>query len=188
MTNKERFQEICAGIHREGIADLMAWLDTSDFYVAPASTRFHGSCPGGLLQHSLNVYDELQRLLKACPEIQASEETIAVVSLFHDLCKVNFYITEKRNRKNGEGKWETYDAYAVKEKFCFGGHGGKSVFITQNFIKLTPEEAVAINCHMGAFGDNADSARKAFEQYPLAWALHVADEAAAYLREGRPSN
>lgn len=183
MTDKERFLTLCKAIHRDGIDDLMNWLENSDFYTAPASTRFHGNHPGGLLTHSLNVYDELKQILQAYPEIEISEESIAIVSLFHDLCKVNFYAGEKRNRKNEEGKWESYDAYTIKEKFCFGGHGSKSVFIVQSFIKLTPEEATAINCHMGAFGDNSDNVGKSFEQYPLAFMLHVADCAATFMRE-----
>lgn len=181
MDNKERFTTLCAAIERDGVEDLMAWLDKSDFYTAPASTRFHGNWPGGLLEHSLNVYDELERLRKAYPEIHISDETAIIISLFHDLCKVNMYSPEKRNRKNAEGKWESYDAYTTKEKFCYGGHGSKSVFLVQNFIKLTPEEAVAINCHMGAF-DN-EYVGSAFEQYPIAWLLHTADGAAAYVVE-----
>ena len=180
MENKERFIALCGNIKRDGIDDLMKWLESSDFYVAPASTRFHGSYAGGLLEHSLNVYDELLRILSAYPEINVSEETIIICSLFHDLCKVNMYVTEKRNRKNAEGKWESYDSYTIKEKYHFGGHGGKSVFLVQNFIKLTAEEAAAINAHMGSF-DN-ERVGDTYEQFPFAWALHVADEASTFLR------
>jgi len=181
MENKERFIALCGNIKRDGIDDLMKWLESSDFYVAPASTRFHGSYAGGLLEHSLNVYDELSRILLAYPEIDVSEETIIICSLFHDLCKVNMYVTEKRNRKNAEGKWESYDSYTIKEKYHFGGHGSKSVFLVQNFIKLTAEEAAAINAHMGSF-DN-ERVGDTYEQFPFAWALHVADEASTFLRE-----
>ena len=184
MDNKERFISLCKGIHREGIDDLMQWLEESDFYTAPASARYHGSYAGGLLEHSLNVYDELQRLLAAYPQIFVSEETAVICSLFHDLCKVNFYATEKRNRKNSEGQWESYDAYTFKEKFCYGGHGSKSVYLVQHFIKLTPEEAVAIQCHMSSWEDGASkSVGSAFEQFPFAWLLHVADESATYILE-----
>ncbi len=161
----------------------MKWLEDSDFYSAPASTKYHGSHIGGLLEHSLNVYDELQRLRKAYPEFSVSDESAAIVSLFHDVCKVNMYTTEKRNRKNEAGKWESYDSYAVKEKFCYGGHGSKSVFLVQHFIKLTPDEAVAINCHMGARDPNNDYVDRAYEQCPLAFLLHVADECATYFKE-----
>ena len=182
MENKERFLELCSQIKRDGIQDLMAWLERSDFYEAPASTRFHGNHPGGLLQHSLNVYDEMKRLLS--PEIKASEETIVIITLFHDLCKVNFYVTEKRNRKNEFGQWESYDSYSIKEKFCFGGHGSKSMFIAQSFIKLTPEEAIAINCHMGmTTGDQYVG--NAYEKCLLAWLLHVADESASFVLEAK---
>lgn len=181
--NKERFINLLSQIKREGIEDLAKWLEDSDFYDAPASTRFHGAYRGGLLEHSLNVYDELTRLLKAYPEIKVSEESKIICSLFHDLCKVNMYETEKR-RRNNNGVWETYDAYKVNEKFCYGGHGGKSVYIVQHFIKLEPFEAAAIQCHMSSWEDGAARAvGDAFSQFPLAWLLHVADEAASFILE-----
>lgn len=182
MNNKERFLELCSKVKRDGMSDLLQWLEGSDFFYCPASARFHGAHPGGLLEHSLNVYDELTRLAGAYKEIELSEETAVIVSLFHDLCKVNLYVTEKRNRKNAQGSWESYDAYAYNEKLHYGGHGSKSVFILQNYIKLSTEEAVAINCHMGSWDGNKDVGA-AFEQFPVAWMLHVADEAACYIKE-----
>ena len=184
MTKEERFKKIVSEhIKRPGIDKLMEWLQASDFYSAPASTRFHGNYPGGLLEHSLNVYDELYRLIKVYPEIAADEESLAIISLFHDLCKVNFYASEKRNRKTADGKWEQYDAYTINEKFCFGGHGSKSLFIVQNFVSLTPEEAVAINCHMGFSDEAGKYVASAFERYPLAWLLSVADQSATFILE-----
>lgn len=188
QSDKEEFLSLCKKINRDGIDNLIEWLLRSDFFTAPASTRFHGSYEGGLLRHSLNVYHEMCRILKAYPEFEFSEESVIIASLFHDLCKVNFYGFEERNRKNPEGKWEKYLAYCVKEKFPFGGHGSKSVFLVQNFIKLTPEEAIAINCHMSAFGDNAKDVGKAFEYCPFAWLLSVADQSASYVIEGERSS
>lgn len=181
MDNKERFISICKTINRPGIDDLMKWLESSDFYTCPASTRYHEAYPGGLLEHSLNVYDAFQRLRKAYSEFEISDESAAIVTLFHDLCKVNCYASEKRNRKNEYGQWETYDAYTFKEKFCFGGHGSKSVFLVQHFMKLLPEEAVAINSHMGGYDGNKDVIN-AYEQCFLAWLLHVADESATFVK------
>ena len=184
---KETFINLCREhIHRDGIENLLSWLERSDFFEAPASTRFHGSYSGGLVEHSLNVYNEMKRLIAVYPEISASEETLAIITLFHDLCKVNTYKVEQRNRKNEHGVWESYDVFTFEEKFCFGGHGSKSMFLANNFIKLTPEEAVAINCHMG-FSDatNINSVSSAFENYPLAWLLHVADSSAAYILENK---
>ena len=183
MGEKERFVALCRSVDRDGMDELLKWLEGTDFYVAPASSRYHGAFAGGLLRHSLNVYDELKRILSAYPEVECSEESAVITALFHDFCKINFYAKEKRNRKNEAGQWESYDAYKIDEKFCFGGHGSKSVFLVQHFIKLTPEEAVAINCHMGSFAD--ENVGKSYEQFPLAWALHVADEAATYIKEGR---
>lgn len=174
---------LCNSVEREGMKELLEWLSGTDFFVAPASSRFHGCEPGGLLAHSLHVYDELQRLAKAYPGITIDEESAIIVALFHDLCKVNFYVPEKRNRKNALGQWESYDSYTIKERFCYGGHGSKSVFLVQYFMKLKPEEAVAINCHMGGFSEDPKSVSNAYEQCQLAWILHVADEAATYIVE-----
>jgi hypothetical protein len=185
MTNQERFLEIYQNnITREGSEQLLEFLKKSDFFTAPASAKYHGSYEGGLVEHSLNVYDALVKLLTIYPEIQVSEESVAIVALFHDLCKVNMYEKETRYRKDENGKWEPYEAYAHNEKLHYGGHGSKSVFILQNFIKLTPEEAVAINCHMSSWEDNPNIG-PAFEHCPLAWLLHVADESATFITEAK---
>ena len=189
---REKFIEIYDKyIHRDGADKLLEWLDDTDFFEAPASTRFHGAHEGGLCEHSIHVFEELVRLLRAYPEIKVSGETAAIVSLLHDLCKIDCYKPELRSRKtgrlqrNGKPEWENYMGYSFEEQFNFGGHGSKSVFLTQRFLVLTDEEAVAINCHMGPWdrpsGDY--SIGNAFEQWPLAWLLHVADESATYIRE-----
>lgn len=183
MTDKERYLSLCSSIKRDGINNLIDWLEKSDFFTAPASTRFHGSYAGGLCEHSLHVYDEMKRLLQVYPEIKVSEETIIITTLFHDLCKVNNYAVEKRNRKNESGQWESYDAFITKPKLNYGGHGSKSVFITQQFIKLTTEEAVAINCHMSAFDGDVGYIGMAYEQFPYAWLLSAADQSATYVVE-----
>ena len=182
MTNKEKFIQLYNKINRPGAAELFSWLEQSDFFQAPASTRYHCSYEGGLVEHSLNVYDALIKLLAVYPEIQVSEESAVIVALFHDLCKVNMYEKETRYRKDDNGKWEPYETYTHNELLHYGGHGSKSVFILQNFIKLTPEEAVAINCHMSSWEDNP-SIGTAFEHCPLAWLLHVADESATFITE-----
>lgn len=188
MDNKERFLQLCSQVKRDGMDGLLAWLEKSDFFTAPASSRFHGAYEGGLLQHSLNVYDEFKRLIAVYPEVKCDEESIVICTLFHDLCKVGMYTTEKRNRKNADGQWETYDAYKIEEKFCFGGHGSKSVYMLMRFIDLKPAEATAINNHMSAFGGDVNSIGRAFEQYPFAWLLSVADQSATYILEGDKDN
>lgn len=182
--HQARFWELVSVVKRSGFDKFIEWLKKTDFFKAPASSNHHGDYPGGLLEHSLNVYDEFKRLCAAYPEFPVSEETAVIITLFHDLCKVNFYVTEKRNRKNAADDWEQYDFYTIKEKFCYGGHGSKSVFLLQNFIQLTPEEAVAINCHMGAWDGNNDVGN-AYEQFPIAFLLHVADEAATFITESK---
>ena len=181
---KEEFLSIAKReIRREGINDILAWLVNTDFFIAPASTKYHGAYAGGLLEHSLNVYYQLKKLCRVY-DCVASEETIAIVALFHDLCKAGCYKTEMRWRKDKNNKWEQYATYTFKEDFAYGGHGAKSVFLVQSFIRLTPEEASAINCHMGAWDSTSYSnPTTVYERNKLAWLLHVADEAAGFLME-----
>jgi hypothetical protein len=184
MDTKSEFTRIVTNnIHREGMTDLMAWLEQTDFYTAPASTKYHGAYEGGLVMHSLNVYCQLKRLVDFY-EVEADDESIAIVALFHDLCKIGFYKTEMRWRKDANDKWEQYATYKHDEDFAYGGHGSKSVYLVQSFMKLKPFEAAAINCHMGQFDATPYSNPSVvYERNPLAWLLHVADEAATYMLE-----
>lgn len=163
-------------IEREGFVELKEWLLSTDIDTAPASTRFHEAYSGGLVEHSANVFNELVRLLKAYPELRITAETAAIVSLLHDVCKLNCYKVEYRNRKNEYGQWEKYPAYKFEEDFAYGGHGSKSVYLIQKYMKLTDQEAVAINCHMGPENGNW-AVTDAFRAYPLAFLLHTADMA-----------
>lgn len=173
--NKSLFLTIVEkDIDRPGIKNLMDWLEDSDFYTAPASTKYHGAKEGGLLEHSLQVYRNLRRLTDFYVERgdvgYISAESIAVVALFHDLCKVNTY------KETWEGNGWFHD-----EEFKFGGHGSKSVYILGLYIMITPSEAAAINCHMGAFENKYVG--EVYERNPLAWLLHMADEEAAYIQK-----
>ena len=190
-TNKSRFINIYkTNIKREGSDRLLTYLEKSDFFTAPSSTKFHCSYEGGLCEHSLNVYDCLNDYLsrdyvKNRYNINPSPEKVAVISLLHDLCKVNTYSQSMRNKKTEDGKWIQVPFYEFKEKFSYGSHGGKSIFIIQEFMKLDAEEQVAINCHMGAYdrmpGDF--SLNGAYAQFPLALALHIADVEATVILE-----
>ena len=160
---------------------MLNWLQRADFFTAPASTRFHGAYEGGLCEHSLDVY---RMALKAAAayDLSFDSESLAIATLFHDLCKVNFYKADKRNQKIN-GVWQEVPCYTIEEKYQFGGHGSKSVFLVQQFMKLKIDEAAAINCHMGAApgGDALRDSSNAYGAFPLAWVVHVADEAATYL-------
>lgn len=182
---KEHFQAAVNNhIHRPGIEKLMKWLDTTDFYTAPASTRYHGAHEGGLVMHSLNVHSQLLRLCRLYKPDLITEESIAIVSLFHDFCKIGMYKPEMRWRKDANNQWEQYATWKHDEDFAYGGHGSKSVFLVQYFMPLTPDEAAAINCHMGQHDATIYSdPSKVYERNKLAWLLHVADEAATYLDE-----
>lgn len=186
---KSRFIGICATINRPGMEDLMAWLDKSDFYTAPASTRFHGNYAGGLLEHSLNVYDKLTEFVARYPELDIPPETVAITALFHDLTKVNYYVVSSRNVKDDvTGTWRKEPFYKTDDRLPLG-HGEKSAIILQSFIKLTRDEIFAIRWHMGGFdcavkgGDYGMSG--AFEMCPLAVMTHLADMEATYLVEGK---
>ena len=160
------------------------WLDTTDFFRAPASTRFHGACAGGLLMHSLNVYHCLREHYF---EPGDSEESFALCALLHDVCKANFYKPGTRNVKNeATGQWEKVPTFTIEDAFPYG-HGEKSVFLIERFVRLKPAEAVAIRWHMGGFDDAARGGcfaiSQAYDQYPLAVKLHLADLEATYLKE-----
>lgn len=185
---KEKFIKLVKeNIKREGIDDLLNYLETTDFYEAPASTKYHGAYKGGLLEHSINVFEMLSGSLSyASPKY--SKETIALVSLFHDLCKANFYSVEMRNSRNENGQWVKVPYYSTKDQYPFG-HGEKSVYLLMKYLKLTDEEALAIRWHMGGFTDSVKggsySLSDAFSSSELALELHIADMRASYILESR---
>ena len=192
MTDKERFIQIYnEKIKREGADKLLDFLENkSDFFTAPASTRYHNAFEGGLLRHSLNVYDCLcdymeRERIKERYKLTASTETIAIVALLHDICKVNFYRVSYRNAKNEQtGQWEKVPYYEINDTLPYG-HGEKSVYMVSGFMRLSREEAMAIRWHMGFSGtEDKNSIGKALEMFPLAFALSVADMEASYFLEG----
>ncbi len=169
--NKARFLKIYReNIQRDGSEKLLKWLCDSDFFTAPASSKFHNAEKGGLCDHSLNVYDR------------------AIAALLHDLCKVDYYQVSLRNVKNELGMWEQVPYYTVDEKLPYG-HGEKSVYMISGFMRLTREEAMAINWHMGGFDKRVVggdfSLSKAFSQFPFATLIHIADIMATYFDEDR---
>ena len=193
MSAKQEFIELYQNlIKREGAEKLLAHLmsPASDFFTAPASTRYHGAYEGGLVEHSLNVYECLKDYLarERVAElygIEASEESIAVVALLHDICKMNFYKPSFRNVKDENGVWQKVPTYEIDDKLPYG-HGEKSVYIISGFMRLTREEAFAIRYHMGFSGsEEPRNVGSAFEMFPLAFALSTADMEATYFLEGK---
>ena len=183
MGDREEFLQIFQQhVTRPGSEKLLDWLDNkTDFFSAPASTRFHGACEGGLCMHSLNVYHALHDTFFTEGD---SEESFAICALLHDLCKANYYKRGTRNVKNDvTGQWEKVPSYSVEDLFPYG-HGEKSVYVVNGFLRLTREEAFAIRYHMG-FSGNEDNRQvgNAFQMYPLAFCLSVADMEATYFLE-----
>ncbi|MBR3631130.1 MAG: HD domain-containing protein [Oscillospiraceae bacterium] len=192
MDAKEEFLEIYrSNITRKGSQQLLEYLlsDASDFFTAPSSTRYHGSYEGGLVTHSVNVYrclvDYLSRpRTKELYGMDYSEESVALTALLHDICKLNYYKTDYRNAKNAQGVWEKVPYYTIEDTLPYG-HGEKSVYIISSYMRLTREEAFAIRYHMGFSAEgNKNDIGRAFEMFPLALALHVADMEATYYLEG----
>ena len=192
MTHLERFKEIYhTTIKREGADKFFDYLmSTSDFATAPASTRFHGSYEGGLLEHSLNVYDCLvdyleRKRVKDVYGMAYTPESIAIAALLHDVCKTGCYKKGTRNVKDANGVWQTVPTYEFDDRLPYG-HGEKSVYIISGYMKLTREEAFAIRYHMGFSGtEDARNVSAAFEMFPLAFALSVADSEATFFVEGK---
>ena len=199
-------------VKRPGAAELLEWLGKSDFYQAPASTRFHLARPGGLVEHSLHVYERLKQLCECemlnNPAFKAPPtESVAIVGLLHDICKVGVYIQEPKNQKTydpqkvaaassyqvkhdqlGDFVWETAMGYRFEDSLPYG-HGEKSVYILSGFMKLTREEAFAIRYHMGPWreGEGQD-ASKAYDMFPLALLTHLADMMAAHMDDLQADN
>ena len=188
--HEERFIQLYnQHITRAGHEELLAWLSTrTDFFTAPASTRFHGAFREGLVIHSLNVFDLLYK--RNLQEKSETEESVAIVSLLHDVCKAEFYKETTRNVKDDQtGRWEKVPYYSIEDRFPYG-HGEKSVYLIERFLRLSPAEAIAIRWHMGGFDDNAKvggySVANAYGKYPLAVKLHLCDLEATYLLESKP--
>lgn len=194
INDKEEFLSIFKScIKREGAEQLLEYLlsKNCDFFTAPASTRFHLSVEGGLLHHSLNVYYCLKSYLERervrnVYGLEYSEESIAIVALLHDICKVNTYKGSFRNVKDDNGVWQRVPSYEVNDTLPYG-HGEKSVYIISGYMKLTREEAFAIRYHMGfSNGDDERNVGKAFDMFPLSLALSFADmEATFFLENGQ---
>lgn len=192
MTAKERFIEIYTqNITREGADKLLDFLlNGSDFFTAPASTRYHGAHEGGLVEHSLNVYDCLKDMMerprmKEVYGIEYPEESIAIAALLHDVCKVNFYKTSYRNVKDETGRWQSVPYYTIEDTLPYG-HGEKSAYIVSAYMRLTRDEAFAIRYHMGFSGtEDPGNVGRALEMFPLAYATCCADMEAAFLMEGK---
>ena len=189
MSNKEQFIKIMEQVERPGVDKLLDWLEGTDFYSAPASTRFHGSYPGGLVYHTLNVVYELRELVKFYEVEGIPKESIIIVALAHDFCKINTYEETMVNvppQRSKTGKWEQQLGYKKNEPLKLG-HGAKSLSILQDFITLEDYEKEAIFWHMGAYDTGILSSTHdlydVFEENKLAFLLHMADMVATYITE-----
>lgn len=183
QNNKEEFIRIYKeNISREGSEELLKWMEKTDFFTAPASSRFHYACEGGLCAHSISVYKTLME--KHFDEKTDDIESFTISALLHDLCKAEFYKVSTRNVKNETtGQWEKVPYFSVEDKFPYG-HGEKSVFLIERKMRLKLEEAMAIRWHMGGFDEGGGySISLAYDKYPLAVKLHLSDLESTYLRE-----
>jgi len=189
---KERFISLLKSTNRENIDSLIEGLEKTDFYYAPSSTKYHNAFEHGLLYHSLSVMDSSFKIRDALDlHNEISDEELIISSLLHDLCKVNFYKTEMRNKKNKDtNQWESVPTYVIDDKFPMG-HGEKSLLIIMRYIKLSSKEMLAINWHMGGFdirclsyqGQNTLS--RAMELNKLTTVLHMADLTSTYIIESQ---
>jgi len=193
MSNNTRkqFEEIYKNnIKREGADEFFKYLCTTDFFTAPASTKFHSNFAGGLCDHSLKVYARFCKMLKSEHgdkyfDDPKNKESAAIIALLHDVCKIGCYKTEMRNVKVGD-KWEQKPYFAFEDPLPYG-HGEKSVYVISGYMKLTREEAFAINWHMGGFDprnlDGKFTIAGAFHQFPIVAIFHAADFLTTYLDE-----
>lgn len=186
---REDFKNLILSTDRRGICELLGYLDSTDFFIAPSSTKYHDTEVGGLLHHSLNVFRNLIKLNQVFIG-DYPEDTLKIVGLLHDLCKVNFYKRDFRNVKIG-GVWTQQGYISVEDQMPLG-HGEKSVIMIQRFINLTDLEIMAIRWHMMAFDDlhctyaGNLAITTASTKYPLIVLLHMADLSASFLKVREP--
>ena len=179
---KEEFLNLLKTVNRDGMDDLIAFLEKSDFFTAPASTRFHGAHEGGLMEHSMKVYEILVHKVNNCVEkLDVKSETLIIIALLHDICKANFYKTDYRNAKNEFGEWVKVPYYTIEDTIPYG-HGEKSVMMITEYMKLTVEEKYCIRWHMGFTEPKElyNTIGEAYKKFPLALLLHEADLEATY--------
>lgn len=205
MNKKKNFETLTSEVDRPGLGELIEWLETTDFFEAPASSKYHLAEAGGLCQHSLNVYNRLKDFLWDESRKTSrfyGNDSIAIVALLHDVCKADYYTVSTKNQKTydpdkvaaaerwqvkhdngGSFIWETVPTYTIDERFVYG-HGEKSVYLIGKFMDLSDEEAQAIRYHMGPYQDGEmKNASACFQKNPLAFFLHMADSAATFLDE-----
>ena len=179
---KEEFIELLKSTKREGVDEIINFLEKTDFFKAPASTRFHGNYEGCLLEHSMKVYEILKHKVKnSVIDINVGDDTLIIVALLHDICKANYYKVDFRNAKNERGEWEKVPYYTVDDTIPYG-HGEKSVMMITEYMKLTSEEKYCIRWHMG-FTEPKElygTISLAYKKYPLALLMHEADLEATY--------
>ena len=206
------FETLLRGTNRDGVEELIAWLHESGFFKAPARCEHGCAYPGGLLEHSLDVYHVLKdklapganpvwNTMMESPAI--TDETIVIVGLLHDLCKVGLFNKTQVNRKNydpeavarqpehtvkkdkdGQYFWETVKGYRRDETMPLGSGGEKSVILAQRFIRLTDDEMYALRWHRGFDGDECGyMVSSAIAAHPLILALYEADLEATYIIE-----
>ena len=181
----DKILSLLLSTEREGIDKVMQFLATSDFFTAPASTKYHSSCEGGLAEHSMNVYQIFCHKNKVF-KLSLPEDTLIICGLLHDICKANFYKKGSRNVKEG-GQWVAKEIWEVEDKLPLG-HGEKSCMMLMEHIKLTDFEKYAIRWHMGFSEGTSYSLSAAFDLMPGIVALHTADMEASYIIEGRKNN
>lgn len=181
----EEFKSLLRSTNRDGIEEVIKWLDESDFKFAPASTQYHNSIKGGLLAHSLQVYYHMYDFANMIQFFEIPQDTIILTALLHDVCKVDTYSTSYRNVKNEDGQWVKVPYFTVDEKIPYG-HGEKSVMLLQyHGLKLNLIEIMMIRSHMGSFRDNqylTDVSHR-FSKCPQTIVLHFADMLSTYTSE-----
>lgn len=187
------FKNLLLSTNRKGIEKLIEFLETNtDFFSAPASNKYHSNYDNGLLDHSLIVYFTAQKykeiLINSREDIEDKllNESIIIVGLLHDICKIGFYKKVVKFRKNSQDKWENYYGYDFEDLFPIG-HGEKSVIMLQNFgVELTAPEMLAIRYHMGMWENNntlSGSYVTAIEKFPLISLFQIADYSSSLLLE-----
>lgn len=202
-SNKQEFITLLRSTGREGVDDLIQFLDEgrNHFFTAPASTRFHGNYDGGLVEHSLNVchagLNLREMIINMKPDLEPKlhKDSVIIACLLHDICKADVYKPVTKKVKGADGLWTEIPGFDVDYSHFPMGHGEKSAMMAlMSGLEIYDDELLAIRWHMTAWNlpfqdaEAKNSLNAARDKYPLCSLVQLADGIAANLIEFNPKD
>lgn len=178
---KERIVDLLMRTKREGIENLIQWMEENGYFTAPCSTQHHLCKEGGLAEHSLNVVDFMEKMyMSPFNQVKIPFDSLIICGLLHDIGKCgqygkSYYVENYLTKRDKEGNPIRSEAkpYTTNVDLFNVPHEVRSLCIVDRFIDLTEEEQFAIMYHNGMYGDLKYQLNG--RETPLYMLLHFAD-------------